>query len=671
MKDELGRVVLPPAFEALGWSDGNFSVIGEVTGYRLQGSWGIVNLKKEFITKADFESLIYSGGDCIIARKKINQVFSKSGCINSKGEIKIPFIYDGINVQGLRSVVFNLKGPHYYFGLSDLDNRILIPLVYKNIRPLGTLRFAVENSQNKIALFNDEGKPVTDFSIDSVSVFYQSFAIVYQDHLQGLINREGTIKLETKYNAIQIREDGEVSAKLPNEWLFINEKNEVGKLVLADELKPINEKRFVIQKGNAFGLADLELKTLVPIEFDHLSEIVPGKYLAKRNKKFGVVTEKNEQIISFSYDSLIRENNLYRAYKRNFGWQLLNPVEKELTEKYYEQLLPSNQLGLPVTSKGFSGVVNFEGHEFIHCVFDSIAQPIDGLMTVKFKGKYGIINANEDWLVAPQAYPLCVINEHRYLQRQPGNNFIKTFAGEILYFSPYRLKFNKENFVESLPDGVEKTVSYDGEIVQRSEIPEGVKEIFSESEGLRGIRKDDRYGFVDQRGRLVIANRYDSIGEFHDGLAAVKLIGKWGFVNASDQIVINPNYDNSSSFQNDLAVVSRNGKFGLIRKTGEIVLPLRYDKIKRLLDHKFLIIAASFLGLADELGNVLIEPRFDSLSEASNDLLIVCRDRKCGAITDHGLSIVPMIYDRLSYISSQKSFLAERKSEWKKVDIKH
>jgi hypothetical protein len=37
MKDDSGNVVLPPSFEALGWSDGNFSVVGDVTGYRLKG----------------------------------------------------------------------------------------------------------------------------------------------------------------------------------------------------------------------------------------------------------------------------------------------------------------------------------------------------------------------------------------------------------------------------------------------------------------------------------------------------------------------------------------------------------------------------------------------------------------------------------------------------------
>jgi len=133
MKDDVGNVVLPPSYEALGWSDGKFSVIGEVTGYRMGGLWGIINLKKEFVTKAEFEKLIYSGGESIVARKKINTVSYKTGCLNLRGEIKIPFVYDGITAQGLRAIVFNITSKGYQYGLIDFDNKFIVPMQYKNI----------------------------------------------------------------------------------------------------------------------------------------------------------------------------------------------------------------------------------------------------------------------------------------------------------------------------------------------------------------------------------------------------------------------------------------------------------------------------------------------------------------------------------------------------------
>jgi hypothetical protein len=667
MKDEAGHVVLPPSFEALGWSDGNFSVVGEVTGYRLNGLWGIIDLKKKFVTRADYESLVYCGGDCVAARKKINPAFSKTGCINLKGEIKIPFDYDGISLQGLRAVVFNIRNGRYNYGLADLSNRLLIPVVYGNIRPLGTLRFAVENAENKMALFGDDGKAITDFSIDSISSFYKSFAIVYQNQLQGLIDRDGIVKLEVKYSAIKIDEEGKVFAQLPNEWSFINDKNETGTRYYADELKSLNGRKFIVRKGNVSGIADLELNTIVPIEFESISEIEPEKYLAKRNGKLGVVAENRNIVIPFSFDSIIFDNDFYRVLVKNLGWKLVNRQGKELTGKYYEKLSHSNPLGFPAISDGFFGIVDTNGNEFIHCVFDSIAEPIAGLVGVKFKGQYGIINAGEDWLVAPQAFPLSVINEHRYLQRQPGNNFIKSYSGEIIYFTPNPIKFDTKEFTELLSDGKEKIISLDGTAIQDLTRPEDVDQFFPESEGLRGILKDGRYGFVDKRGKLRIANRYDSIGKFHEGLAAVKLIGKWGFVNTGDQIVINPNYDHASYFKNSVAVISRNKKFGLINKEGETILSARYDNMKEQPDHKFLLISSGLQGLADEKGNVLVEPRFDYLENTVKGLLIVCYQGKCGAITAQGLSIIPMIYAQLTFDPVKNSFLAKKKSEWKEV----
>ncbi|MBI3483364.1 MAG: WG repeat-containing protein [Bacteroidetes bacterium] len=664
MKDDKEHVILPPSFEALGWSDGSFSVIGEVTGYRLQGLWGIINLKKEFITKAEFENLIYSGGENVVARKKINAVFYKTGSLNLRGETKIPFEYDGIQVQGLRSIVFNLTKSGFRYGIVDNTNRSILPVIYNYIRPLGSLRYAIENDEGKIALFSEEGKPVTDFIIDSVSMFYKGYAIVYRDHLQGLIDRDGSTKLEPMFRSIKIAEDGKVLTQLPNEWSFVSEKNEAGQKIFADELKYVDAKSYYIKRGNLWGVISDELKSIVPVRYESIYEIDGGKHLVGLYSKIGVIDAQNKILIPFLFDSLIDCRNFFRAFKRGQGWQLLDAEGKILTHHFYHLMKPLDEQNFLVESKNFYGLINRQGKEFVHCVFDSISAPVNNLIAVKFKGKYGIVNSKEDWLVAPQDFPLSVINEKNYLQKQPDNQFVKTFTGEVKYFTPYPLKFNNENFIETLPNGVEKTITYDGLIIDRTQSPQNTEEVFRESEGFIGIKKDGRFGFVDTTGRLRIANRYDSIGEFHESLAAIKLIGRWGFVNASDHVAINPNYDIASSFQSGKAIVSRNKKFGIIGKEGNVILPIRYDNIERQSD-SFLLTLAGLKGRADHDGNVTIEPRFDSLVPVNSNLFIVCRDSKYGVISDHGMNMIPMIYDQLIFDPSKNIFLAEKKSEWK------
>jgi len=670
IKDDAGHVVLPPAFDALGWSDGHFSVVGETTGYRQQGLWGLINLKKEIITPPLFEDLTYASGDCLVARKKISPAFAKAGCVGLKGEIKIPFVYDGIMIHGLRAVVFTLSNGRYRYGLTDLSHHVLVPVEYNDIRPLGTLRYAVQNAQKKIALFSEEGTAITDFSIDSISDFYKNYAILYRAQQQGLMHRDGTMRLDLKYSAIRVTPDAHVVAKLPAAWLLINSKNQVVQEILADEFHPLPN-GFLVRRGDAFGFVNKNLTPVLDVRYARLQQTVNGNFLARLHAKEGVLSADGKEVIPFWYDSLVDEGVGYRSYTRGLGWQWLHPSGKVLTGRYFEQLFPKNEWGLPAKSKGYFGLVNFKGVEQVACVFDSVSAPVDGYLVVKFKGNYSLIDAREDWLVAPQPFPVLPGNAKLYVEKHPDNYFVKSLTGALVYFTPNRLRFDRDGFIEIFDNGSEKRFDNNGQLVSPLAVGTVVAtDFFPEREGLRGIRKDDRYGFVDNMGRLRIANRYDSIGAFHEGLAGVKLIGRWGFVNAQDQIVINPNFDQLADFVHGLAIVCRNKKYGLIDQKGQAILAMRYDRIQRLHDNRFVLLTGGRQGLADERGNVTVEPRFDSLIMAEDHMLIACQDGKWGVISDLGLNIIPMIYDRLMFDPVNKYFLAKRETVWQEIEMK-
>ncbi len=672
IKDELGQVVLPPSFDALGWSDGSFSVIGNVTGYRMNNRWGILTLKHEYITTADYESLVYGGADNIIARKRINPAQTKTGCINFRGEIKIPFQYEGISIYGLCAIVFNLSNARYVYGLIDLENQVLIPVRYKNIYPLGTLRYAVENEAGKIALHGEDGKPITEFQIDSISQFRNSKAVVYENLKQGLIDRDGVIKLKSMYRSIEITEENNVQVQPPHEWFFISSKNEIVNRYEADELSPVNENLFLIKTSGRYGLIDNDLKIVSPVRYERITPIGNDMYLIRQAGKMGVIKTDNTLVIPAVYDSLSAHDSILRAFKKIEGWSLIDLNNKTLTPKNYDWIgQPINNL-FPAMNNHYRGAISTTGDEIIHCVFDSLVEISHDLLVVKFKNQFGIINRREDWLVAPQTERIHLINEQVYAQHQFPNIFLKNFTREIVYFTDNRLEFKQNFFIEYLTDGTEKTIDYQGILINRLNPPavSNVERVFQSSEGFRGIKRDDKFGFIDERGRLRIANRYDDIDEFHEGLASFKLLGKWGFINTSDQIIINPNYEKAGHFQRGHAVVSRNGKSGVIDKKGNTILAFQYDSIHVLTSHKFLLFAGGQRGLAEMNGSILIDARFDQLTELDNDLVLVGVDGKFGAVTTTGLNIIPITYESLSYDKNRNQFLALKKSEWKEVEVK-
>ncbi len=670
IKNEQGKVVLPASFEALGWSDGSFSVISGVTGYRSNNQWGILNLSKEFITKAEYENLIHASGDYFIARKKINPTQTKSGCLNLKGEIKIPFQYDGISIHGLRAIVFNLYLGHYSYGLIDLQNTVLIPLKYQKINPLGTLRFAVENEKGKIALFDTDGKAKTEFKIDSISVFQNEHAILYQNLSQGLIDRDGVIVTEPVFQQIKIM-DEHAATLSHHEWIVLNAKNEVQRKIQADELLPTLEEVIIYGYSTKYGLLDAAMNVTLDAQYDQLTPLGSGHFRAKQKGKTGIVRLDNSFSIPLVYDSLLGKSDSFRAYKKGEGWALVDLLNKPKTQKQYDWLGAKQNEIYPVKNFGYWGAINSTGIETIHCVYDSLIEISSEQVVVSFKNQYGIISTNEKWLVPPQSFPLHLVNDLCYVQIQGSNIFLTKFSGEVIYFTDNRVEFQKESWIEYLPDGTIKTLDYEGRLLNRVIPPplDKLEEVYQEHEGMRGIKRDGKYGFVDSRNRLRIANRYDGIGDFHEGLAAIKLLGKWGFLDKEDHIVINPNFQTVQSYKNGLCIVLKNNKAGVIDKSGTFILNPQYDSIESQSNGKFRLYDKNLMGLADSEGSILIEPRFDFLQDIDNGFVIVGRDKKFGLIHINGLSAIPIIYDSLSFDSDNNQYLALKKADWENIKL--
>lgn len=663
LKNQDGKVVLPASFEALGWSDGSFSVIGNVTGYRQNNHWGILNLKKEFITKAEYENLVYGGGDYVVVKKKINPAQRKTGCLNLRGEIQIPFVYDDIHVQGMRAIVINLNHGRYQYGLVDLQNKIIIPANYSGIAPLGTLRYAVKNETGKIALFSEDGRAITPFTIDSISVFQNGKAFFYINTNKGLLDREGNVLAEARYQNVKV-EDDQISVLPHHQWVVLDASNKAQQNFQAENILPAAPGITIYQFSGHFGLMDETWNVTLPAQYQNLTYLRDNLFLAKKNKT-GIITSANKPVIPLQYDSIVVNYPQVRTLSRS-GWSLTDINRTFTSFKTYSRIDDPHHGLFPVKSNQYWGALTLNGEETIHCVYDSLLEISDRYVVVKFKGQYGIVSPREEWIVAPQAHPLKLVNDSLYLQLEPANQFLKSFNGTVIYFTDNKIDFNADFFSEYLPDGTIKKLDYHGRLISRKEPPQvdKVEAISEEHEGLRGIKRDGKYGFIDTRGRLRIANRYDGIGNFSEGLAAIKLIGRWGFINAQDQIIINPNYDKVAQFRNGLCVVTRNGKAGVINRQGKFILNMEYDSIASEAD-KFRLYKNGLTGLADASGKILIEPRFNQLAILANGAVKVTHAQKSGVISAEGLSIIPIIYDALYYYPEKNQYLVQQKAEWR------
>ena len=99
----------------------------------------------------------------------------------------------------------------------------------------------------------------------------------------------------------------------------------------------------------------------------------------------------------------------------------------------------------------------------------------------------------------------------------------------------------------------------------REVIPLQYDHIDSFDEGLARVKVNDKWGFIDKKGKEVIPLQYDRVDFFNGGLAKVTLNGKTGFINKAGKEVIPLQYDDAYYiFEEGLARVEMNGKWGFI-----------------------------------------------------------------------------------------------------------
>lgn len=674
LKNEQGQVLIPAQYEALGWSDYKFSLIDKVTGFKHNGKWGLISLNNHRITKAEYEELLPGESSLIIARKKSPLSLRLAyGCINTAGKEVIPFQYDGIKISSLRGIVISRTGNQFKYGLIDLTNKVIISISYSFIFPLGSLRYAVENADKKIAIFSDAGKQLTDFTIDSLSVFNKNLAVIYQNQKQGLIDRDGQVKVEAKYREIQIVDEGNLQVRESDEWSFISGQNQIAKSVRADSIVPMTKDLFKVRNANNVRLTNADFQSIDEGPFNHIGNFNKGKAVIAKNNKLGLIRNNGSVLINPLYTNLIWNDQYILASVKPDGkvkWLLLDSLGKQKTPRLYDNIQPFNGIFFPVKNKNHWGAVDITGKEIIACVYDSMIQSKGDHIAVKFRGHYGIIKLNEEWVVAPKPNRSELVDSLRFIERTAKTWFLKTYTGEIIYFSDNRFELAGDHILEYLPSGTVWKIDLQGTISERLAPPEeAVQNIFEETEGLRGIQRDGKYGFVDNKGRLRIANRYDDIQPFSEGLAAIKIRGKWGFLNHQDKIAIQPAYEEVSSFGGGYALVRQKGLSGLIDITGKQVLPARYNDIDVLSTKRLLITLNDQVGLADATGKVLINPKYNHLEDLGNGYVIIERDGKFGLLNLQGISTIPLIYDALTFDHYRDQFIALKKSPWQKLKL--
>lgn len=137
-------------------------------------------------------------------------------------------------------------------------------------------------------------------------------------------------------------------------------------------------------------------------------------------------------------------------------------------------------------------------------------------------------------------------------------------------------------------------------------------EMFAIPNSVNGYtsNKNTKWGFINNKGKVIIYPKYDYAQNSSEGLSLVSLNGKFGYVNYKGKLVIKNHFIMAKNFKNGLACV-------YIKDNGKLKC-----------------------GMINSSGNYIIKPTYDSINNFSEGLAFVSEDAKYGFINTHGKLII-------------------------------
>lgn len=663
-------------------------------------SVGLIDTNGNIVLQCRYKSIgvepqqSYKGDICIVVDD-----FTKTGCVDGRGKIVTPFIYDGLQVIDDKHIIVS---EHGRYGVINYNNEQVIPMQYGLIAPVPGGKYFVVRSADKHYGVIDERNGVM------VPMEYEDYCVP-QTSTYLIAMQKGY-----SWGVVDIRN-----------------KNTVVPFVY-DRLDATDFHGFFrAHAAGKEGIIDSANQKVLSNRYQNVTMLMPGFYAVDDGYGRNVLNSREEKILDYrllnvtmnddymilsemedrylgidTNGNLIMPMELNHPFKVIDGMVNLEPLPLgatvKSTGKFYDlkrkkviRVFPENGKYKEVASfhegvaivrdaDGYLGYINKEGKEIAPCIFEEAGLFSDGRALVSIDNRDGYIDKTGR-LVIDTAYfdgetfsnGLARIHTQSgigYISPDGRKKILPVFEGggdfrnsratvmkagkwgvinkegkTIIPFIYHDQVVFAEGLAPVIRDGREMYIDSLGKT--RISIPDSITNCGWFFDGLARVAGTDMWGFIDKKGRMVIKPQFEYCTYFTNGVAGYMVSKEtdyktddwYGLIDKTGKRITPPIYrEIFFSPKSDLIVVSGVYGYGIINRQGKIVVPCVYEKIHP--DHTgsglFAANLAGKWGFINKLGKVAIPHKFDEALPFSEGLAAVLNDGKWGYIDVKGKSVL-------------------------------
>lgn len=339
-----------------------------------------------------------------------------------------------------------------------------------------------------------------------------------------------------------------------------------------------------------------------------------------------------------------------------FGDSIININDTEELNLFEENLVS-------VCKDGKWGYMDKSGEIVIDCQFeDAGIFNDDGLARVAVNGKYGYIDKTGAYVINPQYDDGRPFSDGFACVKQGDKFGYVNTLGEVVISFQYDNAYSFNNgYAVVVVGSTWGIINEAGKYVVNPQYDTGtygleviyaMSALFDDDidSVLIPVLKDEKYGYIDINGNVIINFQFDGALTFgENGYALVCMGEKYGLIDKTGKYVINTKYDDLSPCGDDLYCFEENGKYGLVSADGTEVAAAQFDDdIASIGDGYFVVDLGDGSGVIDATGTYIINPTNQYLGGYKNGLMIVQNNDKYGYINLAGETVVDCQFDDAS-----------------------
>ena len=521
------------------------------------------------------------------------------------------------------------------------------------------------------------GQWIVEPIYSKVSPFVGGKAIVQRGVLCGVIDCEGNVVLQCKYEKLTNFREGKVWAMEKGQWGLIGAKGQIFQTPQFSDIYPIDNTVFTwVKKNNLWGLfSEDQNKFICQPQYKIAQVMSMTASLVQTDKNYGVINHANcNYLIPAEMTRVKKVNVTTILFEKNNFWGVFTTEGKIVLNPEFDSIMTKEDTKeeLLMVKKGTKyGLYGVRGKKILPVEYDEIGEYSGIYFLVKQNGKYGYSNRNGK-VTIKSMYDAAKPFKNKQAIVKKGDKW-----GIIDYTNKFVLQPQYDN-IEAIGGGKFYSMTQGGKSyfydANFKKITEEAFDQISAADTVYAVRvkKDGKYSYYNPEAKgYVTSEKFDEANAYQNGYASVKNTGQTGMLDINGKLIIPCQYDKVvyDKLQNKIVFrILKNGKEGMLDAAGTVLIPCEYDQLIPALPNYIKAKKDGKYGILRTSGVVVTEFIYDymgstiDIPDAPEWPAMVSYKGKFGLINEKGEEVYPIKGKDMSYVGSNLYVVKEGKS---------